>query len=528
MPNGIYPVNVTYVGDDKYLPSSNYTVFDVNKIPSYVIPTAKNIAVGQNEVIMFEVPKDATGNLTVVIDGEEFTFDLDEVLGAPIYEEGKFSVAVSDGQGILVISGLPKGTYTVKVTYNGNYKYLKSTNATTFVVSQKDTEMSVADQGNGTVKVYVSDNATGNVTVKVGNDTYTVEVIDGVATVNLDNTSAGVHDIEVIYSGDDDHTSKTVKSSVSIPKKATPISVSAQDINVGDTEHIVVTVPEDATGVVSIEINAVQYNATIENGTATFEVNGLAVGNKTVAVTYWGDDRYDANFTTGQFEVRKISSTVDADSKNIKVGKDENIKITVPDDATGRVIVTIDGVDYSGEIRNGRVTIPVSNLPAGEYTAIVTYYGDDKYLPSTTTTRFEVTKSKAPISASGDYIEIGNDGTVTVNLPEDATGTVTIYVDGKKYTSKVVNGKATFKVPGLNKGDHNVDVYYSGDDKYDANETTTDIVVDDDTPDPHHGDHGSNKAGGISLSRYETGNPIWVLLLILLSVGTAQLRRFRK
>ena len=263
-------------------------------------------------------------------------------------------------------------------------------------------------------------------------------------------------------------------------------------------------------------------------GKAIFDVDGLAVGNKTVAVTYWGDDRYDANFTTGQFEVRKISSTVDADSKNIKVGKDENIKITVPDDATGRVIVTIDGVDYSGEIRNGRVTIPVSNLPAGEYTAIVTYYGDDKYLPSTTTTRFEVTKSKAPNTASGDYIEIGNDGTVTVNLPEDATGTVTITVDGKKFTSKVVNGKAIFKIPGLNQGDHKVEVYYSGDDKYDANKTETDIVVDDNTPHPHGGDHGSNNDEGIALSTYETGNPILVLLLILLTVGTTQLRRFRK
>ena len=528
MPNGIYLVNLTYVGDDKYLSSSNYTVFNVNKIPSYVIPTAKDIVFGENEIIVFEVPEDATGNLTVIIDGEEVTFDLDEILGAPIYAGGKFLVAVSDGQGILVISGLQKGTYTVTVTYNGNYKYLKSTNTTTFRVSQEDTEIYVADQGNGTVKIYVSDNATGNVTVKVGNQTYTAEVVDGIATVNLDNVSAGVHDIEVKYSGDEDHTSKTVKSSVAIPKRATPISVTSHDIYVGDTEHVVVTVPEGATGVVSIEINAVQYNATIENGKATFNVTGLAVGNKTVAVTYWGDDRYDANFTTGQFEVKKLSSTVDASSKDIKVGKDENIKISVPEDATGRVTVTIDGVDYSGEIRNGKVTIPVSNLPAGEYEAIVTYEGDDKYLPSTTTTKFEVTKFKAPISASGDYIEIGDDGTVTVNLPEDATGTVTIIVDGKKYTAKVIEGKATFKVSGLNKGEHYVDVFYSGDDKYDANETITDIVVDDNNPDPHGGNHSSNNSGGIVLSGYETGNPIFVLLLILLAIGTAQLRRFKK
>ena len=529
MPNGIYDVNLTYVGDDKYLPSGNYSQFDVNKIPSYVIPKAENILVGDNEVILFEVPADATGNLTVIINGEEFTFNLDEILAASGYEEGIYSVAVSDGQGVLVISGLPKGVYNVTVTYNGNYKYLKSTNSTIFTVSEKDSDMTVVDCGNGTVKVYVSDNATGNVTVKVGNETYTGEVIDGVAVISLDNLTAGDHDIEVIYSGDSNHAPKTVDSKVSIPKKPASISVSAHDIYVGDTEHIVVTVPEDATGTVSIEINGVQYNATAENGKATFDVEGLASGNKTVAVTYWGDGKYDRNFTTGQFEVKKVPSTLKATSMDIKVGKDEKIKISFPEDATGRVIVTVDGTDYSGTIVNGKVNVNIPNLPAGKYTAKVKYEGDDKYLPCTNTTKFEVVKSDSPISASGDYIEVGDDGTVTVNLPSDATGTVTITVDGKKYKSKVVNGKAVFKIPGLTEGVHDVEVYYSGDDKYDANTTATEIVVDNSNPNPHrNGSHGFEAEKGIALSAYETGNPIFALLIILLAVGTAQLRRFKK
>ena len=528
MPSGIYPVNLTYIGDDRYLPSSNYSVFDVNKIPSYVIPTAKNIAVGKNEIIVFEVPKDATGNLTIIIDGKEFVFDLDEILGVPIYSDGKFSVAVSDGQGVLVLSGLPVGKYNVTVTYNGNYKYLKSTNTTTFTVSEKDSEITVVDQGDGTVKVYVSDNATGNVTIKVGNDTYTAEVIDGVATINLENVSAGTHDIEVEYSGDGTHSPKTVESSVTIPKKSTPISVTAHDIYVGDTEHIVVTVPEGATGIISIEINAMQYNATIENGKAVFDVTGLTFGNKTVAVTYWGDVNYVENFTTGQFEVKKCPSTVDATSKNIKAGKDEPIKVVVPDDATGRVTVTIEGVDYSGKIVKGRVTVVVPNLPAGKYKAQVTYEGDDKYMPSTTTTTFEVIKTATPISATGDDIEYGDDGTVVVKIPEDATGIVEITVEGKKYKAKVFKGKATFKVPGLEKGVHKVKVHYYGDSKYDANETVTEIIVKGDTPDPYHGEGHKSNIGGIVLSGYETGNPVLVLLLILLTICTTQLRRFKR
>ena len=538
MPNGIYPVNLTYVGDDKYLPSSNCTEFDVNKIPSYVIPKATNIMVGENEVILFEVPSDATGNLTVVINGEKFTFDIDELLGVPFYDVGKFSVAVSDGKGVLVLSGLPSGIYDVAVTYNGNYKYLKSSNSTRFTVSEKESEVDVIDFGNGTIKVFVSDNATGNVTVKVGNQTFTADVIDGVAVINLDDVPAGDHDVEVTYSGDDKHAPKTVDSKVSIPKKQTPISVAAQDILVGNNEHIVVTVPEDATGVVSIEIDAIQYNATIKDGKAVFDVRGLTAGNKTVAVTYWGDGNHVVNFTTGQFEVKKRASTVDAVSTDITVGKDETIKMTFPKDATGRVTVSIGGVDYSGEIVNGKVSIVIPNLPAGKYVAVITYEGDDKYLSSTTKTKFEVRKNSAPVSATGDYIEIGDDGTVTVNLPKDATGTVTITVDGRKYTLPVVDGKAEIKIPGLKEGSHNVVISYSGDDKYAANKTATKIVVSDNNKNGNnnetHGDtyenatHAFHSGNDKSLSAYATGNPILVLLIMILAIGTTQLRRFKK
>ena len=533
MPNGIYPVNVTYVGDDKYLPSNNCTEFDVNKIPSYVIPKATNIMVGENEIIVFEVPSDATGNLTVVINGEKFTFDIDEILGVPFYDVGKFSVAVSDGKGVLVLSGLPMGIYDVTVTYNGNYKYLKSSNSTIFTVTEKESEVNVVDLGNGTIKVFVSDNATGNVTVKVANQTYVADVIDGVAVINLDNVPAGDHDVEVIYSGDNKHAPKTVDSKVSIPKKQTPISVDTQDIFVGNKEHIVVTVSKDATGIVSIEIDAIQYDATIKDGKAVFDVSGLTAGSKTVAVTYWGDANHDATFTTGQFEVIKRTSTVDAVSKDITVGKDETIKITFPKDATGRVTVTIDGVDYSGEIINGKVNIVIPNLPAGKYEAIITYEGDDKYLSSTTKTKFEVRKNSAPVSANDDYIKIGDDGTVVVNLPSDATGTVTIIVNGHKYTMPVINGKAEFKIPGLKKGDHDVIILYSGDDKYAANETVTKIVVFDDNNETHNETHESaardfKDKNGISLSAYPTANPILVLMIMILAMGTIQLRRFKK
>ena len=526
IPSGNYTVTVTYTGDDKYLPSSSTTSFNVTKVESFVIPEAQDIIVGDNEEITISVPTDATGNVTVVIDGEEYIFNLnDGTLGSPSDPNKLYTVAVSGGNGKLVISGLPKGDYVVSVRYNGDDKYLPSTNKTTFKVLKKSSSMDVTDLGNGTVVVDLPDDANGTVEIKVGNNTYNTTVVNGTAVITLNNETPGVHDIVVTYSGDDTHDPQATDAQVTIPKYDTPISVDVDNCLVGDTAVITVNVPDGATGNVTIEINAKSYTAEIVDGKAVFNVKGLEAGDKTVAVRYDGDSNYVGNSTTGQFTVSKRSSTVSATGKNINVGKDEVITVTVPKDATGRVLVDINGVGYYGTIVNGKAKVLVPELPSGKYTAKVTYEGDDKYLPSTTTTKFTVTKVKTPISATGDDIDQGQDATVVVKVPSDATGTVTITVGGKQYTVEVVNGKAVFDIPGLSNGDYKVTASYSGDKKYEANDTVTDIEV------YYHGSPYHNNGGGegaVGLSKHATGNPILVLFLVILAIGTTQIRRFRK
>ena len=528
---GNYNVNLTYLGDDKYLSSSNKTTVKVSKLPSFVIPTVSNIHVGENANIHLIVPTDATGNVTVIINSDEFTFNLNNGALGAVYVEGKeYIVAVSSGNGELVISGLPKGEYFVRVIYNGDNKYLPSQNTTIFTVSKQDTQMDVIDQGNGTIKVILPDDATGNVTVSDGNNTYVVEVINGTAVINLNDTTPGKHDVTVEYSGDGDYSSNKTTISVDIPKYSTPISVKVSNIKVGETEVVTVTLPKGATGTVTIEINGKEYLTNVKDGIATFNVTGLAFGDKTVAVKYAGDDYYMDNYTTGQFTVSKVPSTVKATGKDINVGKDEIITATVPKDATGRVLVDIDGVGYYGTVENGKAKIIIPELASGKYTAKITYEGDGKYLPSTTTVSFKVSKVNAPISADADDIYHGEDATVVVNVPEDATGTVTITVNGKTYTQEVKNGKAIFTVPGLTKGDYDIIASYSGDRKYDANDSITDIEVHfNETPDEPEHSHYIYNAEKRGLEKYPTGNPILALILMLLiAVGSGGIRKFRK
>ena len=201
--------------------------------------------------------------------------------------------------------------------------------------------------------------------------------------------------------------------------------------------------------------------------------------------------------------------------------------MTVPDGATGRVLVRINGVGYYGTVINGKAKIVIPELSSGKYDVTITYEGDEKYLPSTTTTSFTVSNGKqASISVIADDIVEGEDAKIIVKVPEDATGTVTIVVDGRTYITPVIDGKAIFVVPGLTKGTYVIKAHYSGDKNYNASDDEGVIKV------KAKGSHGGNgtvvKGKGIVLSQYPTNNPILALLLVLLAIGSRQIRRFRK
>ena len=57
-------------------------------------------------------------------------------------------------------------------------------------------------------------------------------------------------------------------------------------------------------------------------------------------------------------------------------------------------------------------------------------------------------------------------GNFAFELPADATGNIILAINGKEYPASVKDGKVNIKLPELEKGQHDYNVSYSGDDKY--------------------------------------------------------------
>jgi hypothetical protein len=120
-------------------------------------------------------------------------------------------------------------------------------------------------------------------------------------------------------------------------------------------------------------------------------------------------------------------------------------------------------------------------LAVGNYTVLARFAGDDKLNPASNSTSFNVFKVNVPVTDETVTVPSGDSTTYSISLPSDATGTLTVTVDGVNYTETLVNGKATVKIPELTEGSHNITVTYSGDAKY-SPITKSGVVVKEHVP----------------------------------------------
>jgi hypothetical protein len=348
-------------------------------------------------------------------------------------------------------------------------------------------------------------------------------VVKGKAIFGVKGLAYGSKTVAVRYEGGDYYEWNSTTGQFRVLKNPSAISATSKDVKYGKDVVVTVSVPNDATGRVLVTIGGVGYYGTIINGKAKVIIPNLPSGKYNAKIVYDGDDKYLPSNTAVRFNVLESSTPISAMGDKIVVGEDASVIVNLPSDATGTVTITVEGKKYVSRVNGGEAKFDVPGLSKGKHFVKVYYSGDKNYPGNQTTATIDV-KTSTPISASGDKIEIGSDATVVVKLPKDATGYVTLIIEGKKYTSKVVNGKAVFKIPGLSKGKHTVTVIYSGDRNYAGNETITTIDVEGNDDNGHV----IHQEGGVSLSKYSTGNPVWMILLVLFAIVSVQLRRFKK
>ena len=387
---------------------------------------------------------------------------------------------------------------------------------------------------------------TETVKITVNNKTYAgLPIENNQIKLTLSDLASGNYTIDVDFSGDDIYKPNSTSAKFNVAKFTPTIKIEVVDILLGEIEILNVTV--DAPGSVLITVDGRTVELPLDGGIeidpvpvlkASANYDGkatwmliLPVGTYDAFALYKGNENYSSVNTSGIFHVKDIKTTVDINVGKVHVGEDTVIEINVgPEGASGNLVISVDGENYTATLDNGKATLSLSNIKAGKHSVEVYFEGNAPYSSVNKSTAFTVLKQDATLDVDvPSQITDGDDLIIEIDLPDDATGTVTVEIDGKRYTASVEDGVAIFRISGLSAGEHEINIYYSGDDKYSPMNKTVSVSVNEaDEPDENITEkEGSRISHGI-LSSQETGNPIMLLILILLTLVSVQFKKFKK
>nr|WP_302438996.1 Ig-like domain repeat protein [Methanobrevibacter smithii] len=466
---GTYDFTAAWAGNDNYNAVGDSGKFSVAKVDSIIDVAVSDIKVGEDAVISVKLLSDATGSVTVTVNGKDYT------------------ETVVNGVANVKVADLKAGTYDVAVKYSGDNNYNAAVAASSFTVSKVDSTMDVTVNdivfgGDLIVDAVLPVDATGEVVITVNGVDYPVPIVDGKATGTIGGLAAGDYTVTVKYAGDDKYVGVEITEGVNVAKAQPVLGVVIADVDYGNGFVIEATLTgvnnAPLSGNVIVTVAGKEYIVEVTDGKGIFTGDKLAAGTYGFAAAWAGNDNYNAVVENGDFKVNKIDSTVAVNADDIKVGENVTVTVNVPTDATGDVIIIVDGVDYTVAIENGKAVKTIADLKANDYTVTVKYSGDNNYNANQNTTEFSVSKiSDYNMDISVPEIKEGVNSTISVDLPKDATGTVTVEIDGKKYTANVIDGTANVIVSGLSAGDYNITTVYSGDAKYDSMTKKGNITV---------------------------------------------------
>ncbi len=531
--------------------NTNTTITKINPNLSVVIP---DVNVGEDVFVEITMNSTINGKVVIIIYGN--TYDL----------------AVSNGKVMCKIPDLSAGSYSISVRFDGNDYFTAAEKTVSFKVIETQSQ----ENGTNTSTGNITDNneTSGNAT---GNNT-------GNATGNNTNTN--------------------------ITKIDPNLSVSVSDVNAGETVVVNVSINESATGKIVVTVKCGDEFVSISNGKGTHSIPNLPSGDYSVTVKFNGDDYFnadikyasfrvietqtqtnDTNATTGNATegnstsgnatgnntnattgnategnstsgnatgnntnatITKLDPNLSVSVSDVNAGETVIVNVSIKENITGKVIVVVNGFEFSLDVSNGKATLPIANLTSGDYSVTVRFDGDDYFNADEQYASFRVIESQAPINDTnattgnvtdgnstsgnasgnntGNATENNNTNTTTtklspelsvsvldvnageivnviVSVKDNITGKVMVTLNGETKEVDIFNGKGTCSFDNLASGNYSVTVRFEGDDYFTADVKTASFrVIESQTPTNNTNATTGNATDSNSTSGNATGN----------------------
>ena len=405
---GSYNVVVTYVGNATDANPTKTIEFNVLKLPAVLeVISVTNCTYGD----LIQIKANVTSQGLPVNEGRIFI----------IVNGKKYSADVANGIATIDAPKIDAGTYSVNVTYEGNY--FTNNESVQFEVSKCPATIEVVNVANCTYgnSIQIKVNVTGgsspindaNVSAVVNGNVYSASVINGTATIEIPNLGIGTYEANVTFGGNYLAENVSAKFEVSIATAVITAKDIAYVINYGGKYSAVI---KDTNGKavvgekVTFTLNGKSIGSAVtdKNGVASIQLTpailkAAKAGKKNLVIKLVSSN-YNPVSKTVKVTIKKAKAKIIAKKKTYKAKKKvKKFTITLKDNK-GKAIknakVTLKAIKIKKTSKNktkktgkknilkaktnkkGKATFKI-NRNKGKYQVIIKYKGN-KYYKSVT------------------------------------------------------------------------------------------------------------------------------------------------
>ena len=416
------------------------------------------IAIGNNQNITATFNQAVNGTIIVTVNEKDYLENLKDL--------SSITVAITEP--------LSPATYDVIVSFVDEDNHIHALNTTTITISKSQeydfnatiTPNTLYIGDNATVTLSLPEGATGNVTIKVGENEAKTFNINEVIVIN--GFVAGDNEVNITFISDMYDTKSIVKN-VFASTKPTTITTVNVTTTYNVAKELVITLTDVngkvlANKTINVVVGTINANLTTnDSGQASVDVSTLAPNTYPASIAFAGDEVYAKSNTTATVVVNKIASSIKASKVTATYNVAKKLIITLT--ANGKPLkgqkVTVKVGTISKTLTtdaNGQVSVDVSKLTPKTYTATFTYAGDSINDKSSNTAKVVVNKAKPKLTAKKATFKAKKKTKKYSIVLKDNKGKaikkakVTLKVKGKTYKATTNNkGKATFKITKLTK-----------------------------------------------------------------------------
>lgn len=441
---GMHTYEVQYISKSDEYPSVKKTGefgLDYN----FEIEAGSQGFLGEPFKVRLILPNDVNSQATLSVNGVNHTVD------------------ITGGTGVIEITDLKLGDNLIVASFSADKYAPKSVNATVTGNPLIDIPTNVSYGDPAQVRIALPGDAAGTVTVKLADKTYSQSLKNGKATVQLEDLEIGEFGLEVNYTGSySDLISNYSGSLTVVPNLQVPLNMWTNG-----RYSIIFKASKDYNSKLVIQSDIFNASVDVVEGNAVIPLEGLPAGDYVFKISYEDilSESYDVKVYAIEDDAVDFTFPEEV-FKNSPYGGPYIELVKSSDEIAGEVNVIVDGEKLAiwDLEEDSSFELPAEDLEIGAHTIVLEYLGNGYFKAFNKTISFKVVNVLITIP---DPVLIDFADTLYVDLPFDATGKITVKVDGKAFATVTLKEQDDdyteyISLGSLSCGMHTIEATYSG------------------------------------------------------------------